>query len=245
MPKWYQANIKKITNLTPHTKSFDLEVEGEDAFPFKAGQFITMDLPISEKRLGRWRSYSLANPPKEGNQLELCIVRLDEGNGTKYLFEDVEPGDSVKFKGPDGNFVLPENLDREIIFLCTGTGVAPFRSMIQYVMNEGVMFKKMHLIFGTRKREDILYEEEFTKLAKERTNFRYDVCLSREEQSDEWPDHYHRGYIHQVYMDHYQDKNDDRLFLICGWSNMIDEAVANLMTKMEYQPQQIKYELYG
>jgi CDP-4-dehydro-6-deoxyglucose reductase len=245
MPKWYQGIIKGVTDLTPHTKSFDLEVEGETAFPFKAGQFITMDLPISEKRLGRWRSYSLANPPRKDNQLELCIVRLDEGNGTKYLFEEVGPGDSIRFKGPDGTFVLPDNLEREIVFLCTGTGVAPFRSMIQHVMNEGLAFERMHLIFGTRTSDDILYEEEFTKLAKEKANFHYDVCLSREEAKDDWPDHYHSGYIHQVYMDRYSEKKDDRLFLICGWSRMIDEAVANLMTKLEYQPQQIKYELYG
>ncbi|HAD13286.1 MAG TPA: oxidoreductase, partial [Saprospirales bacterium] len=70
---WYDGIVKKIENIAPNVRQFQLEVPGVDSFDFQAGQFVTMDLPIGEKRLQRWRSYSIANAPDGSNALELCI----------------------------------------------------------------------------------------------------------------------------------------------------------------------------
>lgn len=234
-----------MEDATPTTRIFHLNIEGVDQFEFLPGQFVTMDLPISQKRLGRWRSYSIANPPENSGIIELCIVRLEGGLGTEYLFEEIGIGDQLKFKGPDGMFVLPRDLSEELVFICTGTGVAPFRSMIRYVIQNDITFNRIHLIFGTRDSEHILYRKEFENLAKKVPNFEYDICLSREKPNDDWPDHFHEGYVHQVYMGKYQKPIDQRKFLICGWSQMIDEAVAHLLVDLKYNPSQVKYELYG
>ncbi|MBK8698739.1 MAG: hypothetical protein IPN29_04070 [Saprospiraceae bacterium] len=124
--------------------------------------------------------------------------------------------------------------------VCTGTGVAPFRSMIQAVLNEGMPFKQIHLIFGARRESDILYRAEFESWEKSHPNFIYDVALSREE---EWPGH--RGYVHDIYLDGYKKDDQDVIFMLCGWTRMIDEAVVNLITKMGLDRSQVKYELYG
>ncbi len=126
---WYDSIVKEIAPLAPNVRRFWLEVPGEQSFDFQAGQFVTMDLPIGEKRLQRWRSYSIANAPGAANLLEFCIVRSDEGVGSKYLFDEIHAGSMVRFKGPDGAVVLPEVLDKDLVFIRTGTGVAPFRSM--------------------------------------------------------------------------------------------------------------------
>ncbi|MEO6037987.1 MAG: FAD-binding oxidoreductase, partial [Saprospiraceae bacterium] len=127
---WYDGIVKKIDLLAPNVRRILLEVPTGEPFDFQAGQFITLDLPIGDKRLQRWRSYSLANPPDGTNVLELCVVRSPEGTGSRYLFEQTEPGTTLRFKGPDGGFVLPETIERDLVFICTGTGVAPFRSML-------------------------------------------------------------------------------------------------------------------
>jgi ferredoxin-NADP reductase len=237
--RWYDAEIIEIKNLSPNTKQFTLSIQDVDTFSFIPGQFITFDLPVSEKRLDRWRSYSIASAPVGNNIIELCIVRSENGLGTKYLFEDVKEGSILKCKGPDGSFVIPSDFDNEIIMLCTGTGVAPFRSMLKHIESQNISFQKIHLIFGTRYETGILYQDEWEYLSKKNSKFQYDVALSREKS-----DRFHQGYIHDIYIKKYATLSANRTFYICGWSGMVDEAI-NQISMMGYDRSQIKYELYG
>ncbi|MEO1712277.1 MAG: FAD-dependent oxidoreductase [Bacteroidota bacterium] len=238
--KWYDGRVIRIADESSTTRRFWIQVDELERFDFRAGQFVTFDLPISEKRRERWRSYSIASAPDGTNVFELCIVRLEGGRGTTYLFDEVKEGTILSFKGPDGVFTLPKNLDREIVLICTGTGVAPFRSMLGALKESGGPKQLLHLIFGTRHEEGILYREEMETLAKEWPNFRFDVALSREKDWDGY-----QGYVHQVYQEHYPEVDADRLFLLCGWQNMVDEAVDRLTEKMGYAKQQVVFELYG
>jgi len=238
--KWYNATVVRIEDQSPTTKRFWLSIPEDEPLAFKAGQFVTMDLPVHEKRLNRWRSYSIANAPGEGNTLEFCIVHLNGGLASKYFFEEVKVGTTIRFKEPDGMFTLPETLDKDLVFICTGTGIAPFRSMIRDIHQRNLPFKSIHLIFGTRYESGILYRDEFEALQKEWPNFRYDIALSRE---PDWQGY--KGYVHQVYMEHYPEPRPDVVFYLCGWRNMIDDAVANIIVKMGFGMSQVKYELYG
>lgn len=237
---WYDGTVKKIELLAPGVRRIFLEVPAVQQFDFQAGQFITLDLPIGDKRLQRWRSYSLANAPDGSNLLELCIVRSSDGAGSRYLFEQTEPGSILRFKGPDGGFVLPEKIERDLVFICTGTGVAPFRSMLLDLQRSGKAHRALHLIFGTRYESSILYREELAALAQDLPGFRYDIVLSRQ---PEWAGQ--QGYVHAVYLERYRTVRPDVDFYICGWSNMIDEAVANLLITLGYDRTQVHYELYG
>ncbi|MCA0235673.1 MAG: FAD-dependent oxidoreductase [Bacteroidetes bacterium] len=237
---WHEGRVRKIESLAPNVRHFEVEVPALQSLDFQAGQFITMDLPIGDKRLQRWRSYSIASAPEGDNVLELCIARSTEGAGTKYLFESIDEGSELRFKGPEGGFVLPEVIEKDLVFICTGTGIAPFRSMILDIRNSGKSYRNIHLIFGTRTENGMLYRAEMEQLAREMPRFRYDVALSRQ---PDWAGH--QGYVHQIYMDAYAQKRPDVDFFICGWSNMIDEAVANLMLKLGYDRGQVHFELYG
>ncbi len=237
---WYDGIVKKIDLIAPNVRSFLVEVPTVEQFDFQAGQFITLDLPIGDKRLQRWRSYSLANPPDGTNQLELCVVRSPEGEGSRYLFDQIETGATLRFKGPDGGFVLPEHITYDLVFVCTGTGVAPFRSMLLDLHRHQKPHRNLHLIFGTREENGILYRDEFEALTHTLPAFRYDVTLSRQ---PDWGGY--QGYVHPIYATEYREVLPDVQFYICGWSNMIDEAVANLLLNMGYDRSQIHYELYG
>lgn len=238
---WYESVVTKIEPASPNVKRFWLETPNLEHPAFQAGQFITMDLPIGEKRAQRWRSYSIANAPDDDSRaLELCVVRAPDGLGSRYLFEEVRVGSILRWKGPDGGFILPETIETDLVLVCTGTGVAPFRSMLRDLQHTGKPHCNIHLIFGTRVEADILYREEFEVLTHTMPGFRYDVTLSR--QPDWWG---YRGYVHQVYLEQYAVPRPDVRFYLCGWSNMIDAAVANLMVRLGYERQQIYFELYG
>lgn len=239
MPAWYDATLIKTEDINDLTRRFWLEIPAEEAIDFIPGQFITIDLPIHEKRTKRWKSYSIASHPNGTNILELCIVFQEGGLGTTYLFHEAKIGTQLRFKGPLGVFTIPKDLDEEIVMIATGTGVAPFRSIMNHIQNHDMSFKKMHVIFGTRVEDGILYRDEFEALAQKYPNFSYDVALSR---SDDWKGY--KGYVHQIYQEKYSDVIEGRKFYLCGWRNMIDEARANL-EQMGYGNKQVIYELYG
>ncbi len=112
--------------------------------------------------------------------------------------------------------------------------------MIQEVTLKQIPFLRMHLIFGARKVEDILYREEMEKLAEILPNFSYDICLSKEPS---WPGY--KGHVHQVYLEKYKAIDKQNLFYLCGWTKMIDEAVINLVANLGYDKSRVRYELYG
>ncbi len=238
--KWYDGKVVDIRVLSPSVRQFTVDTCEPPPFVFRPGQFVTMDLPVSEKRLQRWRSYSIASAPTAGSLLEFCIVHLEGGLATDYLFNQITVGSQIRFKGPDGNFVLPDRLDHDLVMICTGTGVAPFRSMLRYIRETGMQHRGLHLIFGARRQEDILYREEFEALTHELPGFRYDVALSREAG---WEGY--QGYVHKVYLEQHTPARQDVRFFLCGWTQMIDDAVANLIVKMGYNRSQVVYELYG
>lgn len=240
MTKWHTGYIVKIEDHNEHTRSFWIQVPDVMSLEFIPGQFITMDLPIHEKRNKRWKSYSIASHPDGSNIIELCVVYLHGGLGTTYLFEEAKIGTQIKFKGPLGMFTLPKNLDQEIIMIATGTGVAPFRSIMKYIDAHSLAFKHMHIIFGTRQEDGILYRAEFENLARQYPNFLFDVALSRDEN---WIGY--KGHVHEVYKEKYPNYNENRKFYLCGWRNMIDEARKILSEDLGYHKSQILFEIYG
>jgi ferredoxin-NADP reductase len=241
MAVWHNAIVSRIEDESLFVKRFFLSIENIEAFSFLPGQFITLDLPISEKRQHRWRSYSIANAPDGGNTLELCIVRKYDGLGSTYLFDEIKIGSKLTFKGPDGAFVLPKSItNKNLVMICTGTGIAPFRSFIQHVDNQQMEFKTLHLIFGARHATDILYKNEMEAMARKYSNFKYDIALSREMEGL-----WHKGYVHDIYKKVYSGNVADTLFYLCGWTAMIDDAVANLILTMGCDKSQVVYELYG
>jgi len=91
---WRKGIVTRIEDETYNTKRFWVAVPELESFEFKAGQFVTLDLPIHEKPNKRWRSYSIASWPNGTNEFELVIVLMEGGSGTKYLFNEINRGAS-------------------------------------------------------------------------------------------------------------------------------------------------------
>jgi len=242
MLTWKTGRVINIINETAHTKRFFIQVEGVDDFAFLSGQFVTLDLPIHEQKNKRWRSYSIASAPNGTNVFELIIVLLKGGAGTTYLFNEVSIGTLLSFRGPQGKFILPEELNKDLYLICTGTGIAPFRSMVQYLhLHKEIKHHDIHLIFGCRKLEDGLYIDELTALAKEEKRFFFHPVFSREPIL---PNHLYKGYVHDVYEKLLAVEKEPSRFYLCGWKNMVDEAKERIIA-LGYDKKDIHLELYG
>lgn len=234
---WRIAKVIRIENETPDTKRFWMEVPELASFDFQPGQFVTLDLPIHEKPNKRWRSYSIASWPDGTNVFELVIVLDKDGAGTPYLFNEVGIGSEISFRGPQGVFTLQQPIEKDLFMICTGTGIAPFRSMVQHIKRENLAHKNIYLIFGCRTRETLLYYTELTALSQSMEGFTYIPVLSREQ----WEGR--SGYVHPVYEELCSGRQAAH-FYICGWKGMIDEAKKRIL-EMGYDKKDIHLEIYG
>jgi len=237
---WRTGTVIKIEDASESTRRFWIQIPELDSFNFKPGQFVTLDLPIHEKTNKRWRSYSIASAPDGSNIIELVIVLLEGGLGTTYLFNEIKVGSAITLRGPVGVFTLPETLDKDLYLICTGTGIAPFRSMVHWIHQQKIAHKNIHLIFGCRKLTDQLYGSELKALEPLENNFYYHTVFSRE---DAVPDGAYKGYVHGVYEQLLAAKNPAQFYL-CGWKNMIDEAKQRIMAA-GYDKKDIHLEIYG
>lgn len=229
------ATIVKIIEETENVKRFFIKFPDDYEFRFKAGQFVMIDLPIDHKYTNR--AYSIASAPSDDNTFELCIVLNPGGKGTPYMWENYQVGDEVMVSKALGKFGLPDDLDRDICFICTGTGIAPLRSMMWDIFDKGIKHKNVYMVFGTRYEKDILYSKEMKYMMALYPEFKFIPVLSREEN---WGGE--TGYVHNVYQKLFEDKRP-AYFYICGWKDMLNETRKRL-ENMGYDKKYIKFESY-
>lgn len=244
---WLKGKIIRIQQETHNTRRFFIEVPEQERFDFKPGQFVTLDLPIHERPNKRWRSYSIASRPDGTNVFELVIVLLEGGAGSTWLFNEAKEGTELTFRGPQGVFILPEKLDKDLFLVCTGTGVAPFRSMVNHILVNNIPHEKIYIIFGCRKLGDRLYADELTEMEKKLPGFHYLTAFSQEEAGSEA--NLRIGYVHPVYEEICRGNCADAVpkpvyFYLCGWKAMIDEAKQRILD-LGYDRKDIHLELYG
>ena len=234
---WQTGKVTRIENETAQTRRFWIQIPALASFDFKPGQFVTLDLPIHEKLNKRVRSYSIASWPDGTNTIELVIVQLEGGAGTSYLFNEVKVGSELTLRGPQGIFTLPEPIEKDLYFICTGTGIAPFRSMAHHIKRNNTEHSNMYILFGCRTQKDLLYYPELKALQDELPGFHYLPTLSREQWDGK------SGYVHAIYEELCAARQPASFFL-CGWKNMIDEAKQRIVA-MGYDKKSIHQELYG
>jgi len=234
--QFHDCKVIQIIDESDIVKRYFIKVPDEVPFHFRAGQFVLLDLPIPSKVTTR--GYSIASPPSDDNIFELLIVINPPGLGTPYLFHEIKVGSILKVSQPLGKFALPDPIDADLCFVCTGTGIAPLRSMTFDIYNKGITHKNIYLIFGNRWTKDILYRKEIETLAAAHPEFQFFPVLSR--QNEGWTGR--TGYVHPVYEELFADKRP-AYFYVCGWPIMIKEARQRIEA-MGYDKKRIKFELY-
>jgi ferredoxin-NADP reductase len=230
------AKLVRSVSLTGWTKHLDLEVTGVPRFGFVPGQWLSVKAttPEGEEIV---RPYSIASPPSNG-RVAFCLNRVDEGFMSNYLC-NLPEGAEITFQGPFGNFILHPPV-RDTLFIATGTGIAPIRSMLQWLLadperHEG---RELWLLFGVRTEEDLYYREEFERLAADHPNFHFLPALSR--GTPDWRGL--RGYVQEHVPGIVGDRKDMHAY-ICGLAKMV-KANRDLLKNLGWDRTSIRYERY-
>lgn len=230
----YDAKVEMADLVTPRNIHLRFRLPQGREMRFKEGQFIQVFVPQLDKP--RRTSYSIASPSLYPDFIELCVTKVDHGVSSNYL-HNLKKGDTVTIMGPLGRFTLPTPLPRDPVFIATGSGIAPFRSMIRRILHDGTD-KTLTLIFGNRYDEDIIYQKEWEELAKQHSNFKVRFTLSR--PTDKWKGA--KGYVQDQLAD-FVPQPAEKEFYICGLSNMIN-AVQEKLLSLGAPKEQIHFEKY-
>src|SRR6202521_4025315 len=126
----FTARLVRSAALSELTKHLEFEMTGIPRFGFVAGQWLSFktNMPDGEEIT---RAYSIASPPADDNRFALCLNRVQDGFMSNFLC-DMKEGDEISCQGPFGDFILRPPM-RDTIFIATGTGIAPFRSMLHWL----------------------------------------------------------------------------------------------------------------
>ncbi len=209
------CEVKSFRMLTPTV--FELNFEMSQPVVFEAGQFISIVIPgAGPKGRDLRRAYSIASGP-EVRPVELCVKLVEEGPGTNYLF-GLRPGDVFRGFAPYGDFTFEPRDGRHACFISTGTGVAPFRSMVLSKEFQERPPASTSLLLGVRDEAELLYMEEMESLP----GLKWVPAVSRP-STGKWT-----GFKGRV-TDYLRTRGDDYPwtetdYYLCGGSAMIDEV---------------------
>lgn len=216
----YPVTLSKIEEMTPTVRNFHFEFNQIPRFDFVAGQFIMVERENAEGKLIK-KSYSIASPPYFKNKIELCIKKVEGGFMSGWFFT-LKEGDQTEFMGPVGVFRLKEPLPEHLVFVATGTGIAPLRAQIMQLLHEGYS-KKMSLVLGIRYENEILFQKEMETLASQHPNFEFIPIVSRPQS---WTGA--TGYVQHYLKKHFSDPTGKAVY-ICGLIPMVNDTQQTLL----------------
>lgn len=223
-----EATLRAARTLSDNVR--ELTLDPGAGFAFTPGQWVSVKIP-SPDGAPLARSYSIASAPRPDGCFDLAVTRVEGGPGSTFLHA-MAVGDVVTVGEPMGFFTLPSELARPLLLVATGTGVAPFRAMLQAMGTSGPGVP-VTLLFGARTERDLLYADELRALPW----LRLVPTLSRAD--DVWTGL--RGYVQAHLAAHAAEGADA---WVCGRSAMIRDARKALKESLGFTRERIHTERF-
>ncbi len=227
----------QLTDETPRVRSIALELPEWSGH--RAGQHVDVRL-TAEDGYQAQRSYSIASAPEE-ERLVLTVERLDDGEVSPYLVDELRPGDELELRGPIGGyFVWEAEHGGPLLLLAGGSGVVPLRSMLRHRAAAGSSVA-VRLLYSSRTLADVIYRDELGRSANE------DGVDLRLTLTREWPEDWN-GYRRRIDVDLLREvawpPEQRPLTYICGPTSFV-EAAASGLVQLGHDPRCVRTERFG
>jgi ferredoxin-NADP reductase len=229
--------VVEVLDETPRTRSIRLELP--DWPGHRAGQHVDVRL-TAEDGYQAQRSYSIGSAPEE-ERLMLTVERLDDGEVSPYLADELSQGDELELRGPIGGyFVWEESFGGPLMLIAGGSGIVPLRAMLRHWAT-GSRAAQARLLYSSRSLAEVIYREELTGLA-DGDGAEVDLTLTRE-APDGWSGY--RGRVDSRLLDLVVwPPREEPLIYVCGPSGFV-EAVAERLVDRGHEPRRIRTERFG
>jgi NAD(P)H-flavin reductase len=215
----HAGRVVALDRLADDVMRVRLALPEEGPLQFAAGQYINIVLED-----GARRAFSFANPPHQNDVIELHVRRIPGGRFTGHVFEGMRLGDTVRFEGPLGSFVLQDG-DRPILFVAGATGFAPVKSIIEDAFHRGIK-RPMRLYWGVRRLQDLYMLDLAEGWQRAHPQFTVVPVLSEPRLEDDWPGR--TGLVHKAMLADFGDLTGQEVY-VCGSVKMVEAAVPAFM----------------
>ncbi len=220
------SRVQKLERVAPDVMIIYLKLPANERLQFLPGQYI--DILLKD---GKRRSFSLANAPHDDEFLQIHARNYAGGVFSEHVFLHMKEKDILRFEGPLGSFILHENdADLPIIFLASGTGFAPIKSMLEHIFyteNTQGRLRKMTLYWGVRTKADLYLEDLAREWARQHHNFTFIPVLSDALPTDNWTGR--TGLVHQAVLEDYESLVGYHVYA-CGSPLMVKAAYQDFTT---------------
>jgi NAD(P)H-flavin reductase len=224
-PQQFRTIIEKKEQLTKDVFLVTFKLIDPPEITFFAGQTFMLTVDNNVKRM-----MSIANPPSDKTHILLCHDTSPNGPASQWT-RSRKVGDTAVLMGPFGMFTIDRESHRKKVLIATGTGIAPFRSMVlDYLENGGT--DDITIYWGLRHEEDVYLAEDFGKISMKYPNFRFVLTLSQPTSS--WQGKTGRVTVHIVQDEQNLPGTD---FYLCGNHNMINDIETLLAERGVPKPQ--------
>ncbi len=230
--------VNEIIEINNNTKSFRFTSEDVLLPVFQAGQYLNVFVEIDGVRTSR--PYSISSSPRQRAYYEITVARIPNGFVSSYFLDKVKVGDKFEANGPAGVFCYnPVFHKRKQVYIAGGSGITPFLSMSREVLSAN-LDREIHLIYGCRNEENILFRDELEKMAQNNDNFKFTVVLS--EQSENWNGL--TGFVDGNCIKSLISDINECTYYICGPQVMNDFVVEELKN-LNVKHSMIRREMFG
>ena len=231
----YGSKVPLLERGTDGLARNDMRLPAGVQLTCKAGQFLSLLLPIAEETL--IRPYSIASSAGEGNLLEICLNLVPDGPGSHYLFARTV-GEMLRFTGPWGTFVFDQPPPAGCVFIADGTGIAPIRPMIRRAL-ASEQRPPLQLLYGALQESNLLYRQEWEAAAQTCPWLSFTPLLVN--PLNGWSGL--RGSLVEYVERHYvrEDSDRSRYFYICGVGQQVTQ-LRDLLRSAGYQRRAVQYE---
>jgi len=212
--KMLPCRVHKLERLADDVMVLHLKLPANEKLVFLAGQFIEFLL-----KDGSRRSFSMANAPHDAELLQLHVRHVAGGQFTDHVFGKMKERDILRFEGPLGTFFLREDSAKPLVFVASGTGFAPIKSIIEAAVNKGLT-RPMTLYWGARRPKD-LYMNALAESWAARGLLKYVPVVSEALPEDGWNGR--SGFVHRAVMADFPDLSAHQVYA-CGVPVMVDAA---------------------
>ena len=218
------CRVQKLEKVADDVMIVHLKLPANERLQFLAGQYIDFLLKGGERR-----SFSMANPPHADEFLELHIRHVAGGNFTDHVFGKMKERDILRLEGPLGSFFLREDSAKPIVFVASGTGFAPIKSIIESAFERKIV-RPMVLYWGARRPKDLYLSALAERWAQEHPHFRYVPVISEARAEDGWSGR--NGFVHRAVMEDMPDLSAHQVYA-CGVPIMVDSARKDFISKCQ------------
>lgn len=213
-PESFDVRLERARMLSPTVRELVFTRVDGQPLDFAPGQWVNLMLPHEGTELKR--AYSIASAPTGGSTFEVAVTRVLGGPASEKL-HSMEVGTAVRAVGPSGLFTREPGDPTPALFVGTGTGVTPLRSMMAAALRAGSK-APLWLLFGVRHQNDMLYRDELVAWEAEEPNVRVFVTLSRPDHG--WPGR--TGYVQTHLPMLWRDLGHESAHLyVCGLERMV------------------------